>query len=55
LRSVEVLVPWNLWSIELWEERIHEDVKDELEWQLTQEVESKWQGYWVEQKNGGHH
>ena len=53
--SVEVLVPWNLWGVELWEQWIHEDVEDELEWQLTDEVECKWQANWVHQERGGHH
>ena len=53
--SVEVLVPWDLWSIELWEEWIHEDVEHELEWQLTDEVECKWQAHWVHEESGRHH
>lgn len=53
--SVEVLVPWDLWSIELWEEWIHEDVEHELEWQLTDEVECEWQANWVQQECSRHH
>ena len=53
--SVEVLVPWDLRSVELWEEWIDEDIQNELGWQLSPEVQAEWKGDWVEAKGNGHH
>jgi len=37
--SVEVLVPWQLGSVELWEEWVYDDIQDKLERQLRVEEE----------------
>lgn len=53
--SVEELEPWDLWRVELWEQRVHKDVQDSLEWQLGQVVERKWQGNWMPDEAEEHH
>lgn len=39
----------------MWEEWIDPDIQNELEWQLTKEVEGEWQTDWVQSEHGGHH
>ena len=53
--SVEVLLPWDLWGVELWEDWINDKVQDELEWKLGPLVQSKWKSDWVEAGSSGHH
>lgn len=53
--SVEVLVPWDLWRVELWEDRVDDDIQHELVRNLRPEVRRPWQSDGVEHQNNGHH
>lgn len=53
--SVEVLVPWKLWGVELWPDWVYDHIEDGLEWKLRIPEEGEWQGNWVEGHHCGHH